>query len=271
MILSATFVTKIPAMVERIRELLESRQFTPTQFADVIGVARPIVSHILSGRNKPSLEVVQRILAAMPDLAMPWLLNGTGPMLAQAAAMPEMPPKAANIVAAPTTPVSAVDDERAQAPIPATIEAPQALASSAQRLSDELVIAAAPLAAPQRAITSAPARSRVAPKRFIASVVPLDASPTASDTSQAPPPAPALEAELPPMMMPMQDTVPGPSVSLPTPVVEVSATTTSLQSLPAPATPGEALASALFAGGDKPIRRIVIFYRDGSFADYQPE
>ena len=66
-------------MVERIRILLESRQLTPTQFADVIGVARPIISHILSGRNKPSLEVVQRILAAMPDLAMPWLLNGTGP------------------------------------------------------------------------------------------------------------------------------------------------------------------------------------------------
>ena len=75
-------------MVERIRILLESRQLTPTQFADAIGVARPIVSHILSGRNKPSLEVVQRILAAMPDLAMPWLLNGTGPMLATSATAP---------------------------------------------------------------------------------------------------------------------------------------------------------------------------------------
>lgn len=257
-------------MVERIRELLESRQFTPTQFADVIGVARPIVSHILSGRNKPSLEVVQRILAAMPDLAMPWLLNGTGPMLAQAAAMPEIPPEAANAASAPTTPVSAVDDGHAQAPIPATIEAPQALASSAQRLSDELIIAAAPLAAPQRASTPAPARSRVAPKRFIASAVPLDA-PTASGTSQAPPPAPALEAELPPVMMPMQDTIPGPPVSPPTPVVEAPATATPLQPIPVPTTPGDALASALFAGGDKPIRRIVVFYRDGSFADYQPE
>ncbi|MDQ2793622.1 MAG: helix-turn-helix domain-containing protein, partial [Bacteroidota bacterium] len=68
-------------MVERIRTLLESRQLTPTQFADLIGVARPIVSHILSGRNKPSLEVVQRILAAMPDLSMAWLLNGSEPML----------------------------------------------------------------------------------------------------------------------------------------------------------------------------------------------
>jgi hypothetical protein len=37
-----------------------------------------------------------------------------------------------------------------------------------------------------------------------------------------------------------------------------------------PASSG-ATAAALFAGAEKPIRRIVIFYRDGSFADYQPE
>ena len=67
-------------MVTRIRTLIDSRQLTPTQFADTIGVARPIISHILSGRNKPSLEVVQRILAAMPGLSVSWLLNGTGPM-----------------------------------------------------------------------------------------------------------------------------------------------------------------------------------------------
>ncbi|WP_460557247.1 hypothetical protein [Hymenobacter daeguensis] len=40
-----------------------------------------------------------------------------------------------------------------------------------------------------------------------------------------------------------------------------------------PAVPpvADATAAALFAGTEKPIRRIVIFYRDGSFADYQPE
>ncbi|WP_375378189.1 helix-turn-helix domain-containing protein [Hymenobacter cellulosilyticus] len=69
-------------MVERIRALLQARQLSPTQFADAIGVARPIVSHILSGRNKPSLEVVQKIIGAFPELSLPWLLSGTGPMLA---------------------------------------------------------------------------------------------------------------------------------------------------------------------------------------------
>jgi transcriptional regulator with XRE-family HTH domain len=260
-------------MVERIREILESRQLTPTQFADLIGVARPIVSHILSGRNKPSLEVVQRILAAMPDLAMPWLLNGAGPMLAPAAAMPAMSPEAASGAAAPTTPspVSVVDDERAQAPVLATVEAPQAPELSAQMVGSKLLNTAALPVAPLRASIPAPARSRVVTKRFIASAAPLDALPTDSDTSQAPPPPPTLEAELPPTMMPMPEAITGPSASLPTHVVEVPATAAPFQPLPAPATPGDALASALFAGGDKPIRRIVIFYRDGSFADYQPE
>ncbi|WP_141765671.1 helix-turn-helix transcriptional regulator, partial [Hymenobacter coccineus] len=72
-------------MVDRIRELLLARQLSPTQFADAIGVARPIMSHILSGRNKPSLEVVQKIRAAFPDLSIDWLLDGTGPMLVLAA------------------------------------------------------------------------------------------------------------------------------------------------------------------------------------------
>ena len=58
-------------LVARIRELLEARQLSPTQFADVIGIGRPVVSHILSGRNKPSLEVVQKIITAFPDLALP--------------------------------------------------------------------------------------------------------------------------------------------------------------------------------------------------------
>ncbi|GAB2965765.1 helix-turn-helix transcriptional regulator [Hymenobacter coalescens] len=77
-------------MVERIRLLLQARQLSPTQFADAIGVARPIMSHILGGRNKPSLEVVQKIIAAFPDLSMPWLLTGQGAMLADASAT--MPP-----------------------------------------------------------------------------------------------------------------------------------------------------------------------------------
>src|SRR6476469_3420473 len=108
-------------MVERIRTLLESRQLSPTQFADAIGVARPIVSHILSGRNKPSLEVVQRILAAMPDLSMAWLLNGSGPMLASAAPAGFAPAQSIPVEPQPAH----KEDETAKVPVVEKAENPE--------------------------------------------------------------------------------------------------------------------------------------------------
>lgn len=63
-------------MVDRIRQLMESGELSPSQFADKIEVPRATVSHILSGRNKPSLEVTQRILQAFPDLDPGWFVLG---------------------------------------------------------------------------------------------------------------------------------------------------------------------------------------------------
>jgi transcriptional regulator with XRE-family HTH domain len=262
-------------MVERIRTLLESRQLTPTQFADVIGVARPIVSHILSGRNKPSLEVVQRILAAMPDLAMPWLLNGTGPMLAASTAampMPSAPSGAADVAVAPasaavSTPVAA--DEHTQAAVRATVSVSRVPVPGGEHADYQAASGAAPIAAPPRAGTPAPGRARIAPKRFVAraSAAPSHALPQVPEATQLL----AATIDCPPAVTPGQGTTPGPAVSTPTPKVESSATAAPPAPVSGEETPGAALASALFAGGDKPIRRIVIFYRDGSFADYQPE
>ncbi|RZJ88608.1 MAG: XRE family transcriptional regulator, partial [Hymenobacter sp.] len=92
-------------MVTRIRQILEHKQLTPTQFADLIGVGRPVVSHILSERNKPSLEVAQRIGSAFQDISLPWLLFGTGEMLAAEAASPPAAPTPTTEPLAPT-PVS---------------------------------------------------------------------------------------------------------------------------------------------------------------------
>ena len=158
-------------MVDRIRALLLARQLSPTQFADTIGVARPIVSHIMSGRNKPSLEVVQKILGAFPDLSMPWLLNGSGPMLG--------PVK--------TTAAAEIPLLETSSPPPRRRPVPPAL-----------------------------------PLREADAEVPRAESPAVAGSTVAAPPA--AEPEL-----------------------------------------------ALFAEPGKAIRRIVIFYRDGTFADYQPE
>lgn len=68
-------------MKERILQIMEHEQLGQAQFAAAIGIQRAGVSHILSGRNKPSLEVVQKILTRFPKLNPDWLLTGQGEML----------------------------------------------------------------------------------------------------------------------------------------------------------------------------------------------
>jgi transcriptional regulator with XRE-family HTH domain len=64
-------------MVERILELLKLKGLTPSQFADEIGIQRSGMSHLLSGRNKPSLEFVLKVLKRYPDISPAWILQGT--------------------------------------------------------------------------------------------------------------------------------------------------------------------------------------------------
>ena len=67
-------------LAERVKEVMEDLGYTPSSFADTIDVPRPIISHILSGRNKPSLDVIQKILMRFSELNPWWLLTGTGTM-----------------------------------------------------------------------------------------------------------------------------------------------------------------------------------------------
>ncbi len=59
-------------------QLLDLEQLTPSKFADTIGVQRSSVSHILSGRNKPSFDFLQKTLKAFPGLSAEWLMLGKG-------------------------------------------------------------------------------------------------------------------------------------------------------------------------------------------------
>ncbi len=53
---------------------------TPSAFADKLELGRAVISHILNGRNNPSLDVVTRILGKMNYINPDWLLTGTGDM-----------------------------------------------------------------------------------------------------------------------------------------------------------------------------------------------
>lgn len=67
-------------MVDRIKKLIEKQKLTATQFAEEIGVQRSAVSHLLSGRNKPSLDFMLKIKNKFPDISLDWLLLGQGKM-----------------------------------------------------------------------------------------------------------------------------------------------------------------------------------------------
>ncbi|RPD44595.1 helix-turn-helix domain-containing protein [Hymenobacter sediminis] len=175
---------------QRIRELLAARNLSPTQFADTIGISRPIVSHILSGRNKPSLEVVQKVIAAFPDLSISWLLNGTGTM--QAAELPK------SLEMAPKRPTRPHNSNGLPSDTNSPVEAPATLSAAPSPISE----AARPAAEPV-----------------------------------SPPP-----------------TVPLPNLLTPSPAVGNTMA------------PKQSVASS-----EKRIKRIIIFYHDGTFSDFQPE
>lgn len=63
---------------KRLQKVIDYYGETASSFAEKIGVQRSSISHILSGRNKPSLEFVLKIFAAFPEVELYWLLNGKG-------------------------------------------------------------------------------------------------------------------------------------------------------------------------------------------------
>ena len=68
-------------MKERIEKIMELEQLSASKFADAIGVQRSNISHVLSGRNNPSLELVNKILDHFESINADWLLLGKGEMI----------------------------------------------------------------------------------------------------------------------------------------------------------------------------------------------
>lgn len=68
-------------MKERIAEIMKHENLSPSAFAESIGIQRSALSHILNGRNNPSLDVVMRIHQAYNYVNLHWLLYGDGEMI----------------------------------------------------------------------------------------------------------------------------------------------------------------------------------------------
>ncbi len=67
-------------MKDRILQIIETEHLTSGKFALTIGTQPSIISHILNGRNKPSMEIIQKILSTFPTVNPDWLILGSGSM-----------------------------------------------------------------------------------------------------------------------------------------------------------------------------------------------
>ena len=67
-------------MIDRVNLILRAKNLTARQFAEEIGVQPSGMSHILGGRNNPSLEFAMKVLRRYPEIDANWLLLGKGAM-----------------------------------------------------------------------------------------------------------------------------------------------------------------------------------------------
>ncbi len=63
---------------KRLQKVIDYYGESASSFAEKIGVQRSSISHILSGRNKPSLDFVLKVLSVFPEVELYWLMNGKG-------------------------------------------------------------------------------------------------------------------------------------------------------------------------------------------------
>ena len=73
-------------MKDRLLKIITSEGLSPALFADKLGIQRSGISHILSGRNYPSFDFLQKLLTHFPKLNAEWLILGQGAMYKTAVA-----------------------------------------------------------------------------------------------------------------------------------------------------------------------------------------
>ncbi len=67
-------------MKDRLLQFLTLEQLSPARLSEIIGIQRSGLSHILSGRNKPGFDFIQKLLLKFPSLNAEWLITGKGKM-----------------------------------------------------------------------------------------------------------------------------------------------------------------------------------------------
>ena len=67
-------------MKDRIAHIMRAKNLKASDFAALLGIQPSAISHILSGRNQPSLDFIKKIKENFPEYNLDWILFGTGPI-----------------------------------------------------------------------------------------------------------------------------------------------------------------------------------------------
>ena len=137
-------------MVDRIRKIMEKEGLNSALFADKIGVSRGTITHVLNGRNKPSLEVVQKILDTFPTVHAKWLLIGKNPTPPQQESIifddetkvPNLPKNETNVHIESKVseyPPNSIDKEPSEVPQPIKLQEIKDIISSNRKI-DKIII-----------------------------------------------------------------------------------------------------------------------------------
>ena len=76
-------------MNSRLKQFLEMESLSPARFCEMMGIQRSGLSHLLSGRNNPSFEFIQKMLSTFPTINADWLLLGKGKPYKEFSTAPE--------------------------------------------------------------------------------------------------------------------------------------------------------------------------------------
>jgi len=73
-----TMLIESEGIIERVRYMMESMELNATAFATEAGITPSVISHMLNGRNRPTIETLNNIITAYPSWSYEWLLFGKG-------------------------------------------------------------------------------------------------------------------------------------------------------------------------------------------------
>lgn len=91
-------------MKDRIAHIMRAKNLKASDFAELLGIQPSGISHILSGRNQPSLDFVKKIKETFPEYNLDWIIFGKGPMTTSDPFRETVPPSAPTTSTVPEIP-----------------------------------------------------------------------------------------------------------------------------------------------------------------------